>query len=341
MTANEPRVVVREAPPLRFPGAGLEGHVGETDCNSPSHWDGETLYIFNSAAQPWRSAGPDIFHLTETRRPVKYDNEANGGRWIEATWKNDGGALYGWYHNEPVGVCPDRKDRHLTAPRIGAVVSEDNGATWHDLGFILEEPAASLQCDTQNSYFAGGNGDFSVIADQKREYLYFFISTYGEFSEQGVATARMRYTDRDRPRGMVSKWRNGRWNEPGVGGRVTPVFPAAVNWHRADADAFWGPSVHWNTHLHTTVMLLNRAKDKDWTQEGIYVSFNPNLAEPAKWSKPIRIMDPPSKPGWYPQVLGLDKARKETDKRAGREARLFVHGESRWEILFLKHGERP
>jgi len=39
-------------------------------------------------------------------------------------------------------------------------------------------------------------------------------------------------------------------------------------------------------------------------------------------------------------VIGLDKARHETDKLAGRMARLFIHGKSSWEILFLNAGER-
>jgi hypothetical protein len=336
---EQPKVMLRDAPLLRFPGANAPEPAGETDCNSPAHWDDGTLYLFNSAGHPWRSAGPDLFHLTADRRRCAYDKEANGGRWIEATWKDGDGALYGWYHNEPGGVCPERKDAHLTAPRIGALRSNDNGATWHDLGVILEAPPGSLHCDTRNFYFAGGNGDFSVLLDARKQYFYFFFSAYGDFAEQGVAAARMKFADRNAPVGKVWKWRNGKWNEPGLGGHLTPVFPAAVDWHREDADAFWGPSIHWNTHLKLFVMLLNRAKDKDWTQEGLYVTFNRDLANPHGWTKPQRIMDAPFRPGWYPQVIGLETGG--TDKRAGRVARLFVHGQSRWEIVFLRPGETP
>ena len=87
---------------------------------------------------------------------------------------------------------------------------------------MLEAPADSLRRDTRNGYFAGGNGDFSVIPDERREYLYFLFSTYHrEVAQQGVAVARMRYADRDRPVGKVHKWHAGRWSEPGRGGRVT------------------------------------------------------------------------------------------------------------------------
>lgn len=44
--------------------------------------------------------------------------------------------------------------------------------------------------------------------------------------------------------------------------------------------------------------------------------------------------------GWYPQVIGTDPGGRETDKLAGRVARLFVHGKSAWEIVFAKPGER-
>jgi hypothetical protein len=243
-----PTVELREASPMEFPG--------ETDCNSPAHWDGETFYLFNSAGAPVRSSGPDLFHLG-TPSPAEYDNEVNGGRWIECTWKADDGTLYGWYHNEPHGLCPGTT---LTAPRIGAVRSRDNGAHFEDLGIVLEARPNTLRCDAKNGYFAGGNGDFSIMLDKNEEFIYFFFGNYaGDLLEQGVCAARMRYVDRNSPVGKAAKWHAGNWNEPGLGGRLTPIFPAAVEWAREDADAFWGPSIHWNTHLKLYVILLGMA----------------------------------------------------------------------------------
>jgi hypothetical protein len=335
-TQNVPVVALRKAPLTKLPGT--------VDCNSPVHWDGDSMFVFNSAPTPVRSSGKGIFQLGPAS-PTRYNNEANGGRWIEATHKADDGRLYGWYHNESHPVCPNNRD--LTAPRIGAVLSEDNGINWKDLGFILEVPPGSLDCRTQNHYFAGGNGDFSVILDNKKDYFYFFISTYNkEVSEQGVSVARMHYADRDTPVGKVWKWHQENWNEPGLGGHVTPIFPASIDWKRIDADAFWGPSIHWNTHLNQYVILLNRAIDKDWKQEGVYVSFNPDVSIPRAWTAPMKILDrdeivevPGMESGWYPQVIGLDSRNHETDKYAGRVARFFVHGRSIWEAVFLNPGK--
>ncbi len=98
-------------------------------------------------------------------------------------------------------------------------------------------------------------------------------------------------------------------------------------------DAFWGPSVHWNTYLNSYVILLNRACCSGWTQEGIYISEITNLENPSTLSAPHKIL---STPYWYPQVIGVDKGAQETDKLAGRVARLYVHGESHWELVFQK-----
>jgi hypothetical protein len=306
----------------------------DVDCNSPVHWDTGTLHVFNSVGHPFRSTGSCLTNLGPSHR-VEFNNEVNGGRWIECTWKADDGTLYGWYHNEPGGLCPGKG---LTAPKIGALRSTDNGAHWQDLGIVLEAPAGTLRCDTTNFYFAGGHGDFCIMLDARREWLYFFISTYvGQVSEQGIGLARMRWADRDAPVGRARKWFNGGWTEPGLGGRVTPIFAASRDWHRADADALWGPSVHWNTHLRCHVMLLNRAVDKDWRQEGIYVSFSRDLADPNGWSQPARILGGLGKDDWYPQVMGLE--REGTDKIAGEIARLFVRGRSEWELIFAQPRE--
>jgi hypothetical protein len=70
------------------------------------------------------------------------------------------------------------------------------------------------------------------------------------------------------------------------------------------------------------------------------VSFNANLANPTAWSQPVKILEGAKKgfhgPGWYPQVLGLDKNAKETDKLAGKVARFYLAGRSEWEIVFEK-----
>ncbi|GEM_PF-570230 len=335
-----PSIAVQEAYPIRLPGgrlpeAGIEDAV---DCNSPVHWDnGGNLTVFTSVRHPFRSTGNNLYGLTSpsTRTTIQHKPGVEGGKWLEATHYDSDGTLYGWYHNEPEDVCSN--DPHLSAPRIGAMISRDEGLNWQDLGIVLEAPADSLNCDTRNYYFAGGAGDFSVILDNEKKYFYFYIGTYNrQIEEQGVSIARMSYEDRNDPIGKVWKWRDGQWNEPGLGGRSTPVFNVTNDWHSEAPDAYWGPSIHYNTYLNMYVIVMNRAIDKYWLQEGVYISYNFDVADPQGWSEPERLpLDPQAMA--YPQIVGLEKG--ETDKLVGRSGRLFLLGQSKWLITFYRDGD--
>jgi hypothetical protein len=331
MAQEEISVSLRPAAPLPLP-SGLGRGI---DCNSPVEWDGEgKLIVFTSFQQPYRSTGSNLFTLSTPSQPVfiAHAPGTSGGKWLEATYRTDDGTIYGWYHNEPPNVC---SNNGLTAPRIGAMISRDNGITWEDRGIVLEAPADSLNCSSQNRYFAGGNGDFSVVLDQQRYYFYFLFSTYHrQVFEQGVAVARMSYADLEEPVGKVWKWHNGDWQEPGLRGRVTPIFPALIDWHRTNANAYWGPALHFNTYLNRYVMLLNRAFDREWAQEGIYICYNQNLDDPQSWSAPQRLPLSPARAVFYPEIIGTQPG--ETDKLAGQVARFFLIGHSSWEITFQR-----
>ncbi len=79
-------------------------------------------------------------------------------------------------------------------------------------------------------------------------------------------------------------------------------------------------------------MLLNRAKDDNFGQEGIYVSFSPDIADPRLWSPPVKVF---SGGRWYPQIIGIEPG-KGTDKVAGERARFFMSGRSRYFIQFAR-----
>ena len=378
--ADVPAFVVREAPLIQMPGVEVPERslLHEADSNNPLHWDGETLYLFNNYGHPWRTSGPDLEHLGG-RISVRL-GELNDKMplWIEATWKDDDGTLFGAYHFEPHTVC--FANSHLpTAPRIGWARSRDNGATWEDLGFIISANPCAIKCDTQSPWDAGGTGDFVFLPDQDKQYFYFFGTSYDpDFAEQGIFAARMRYADRNSPAGKVLKFHAGEWNEPGIWGHLTPIFPARRDYHRKDGTMFWGPAVHWNTYLNRYVMVLNRAIDTKLTNDGIFISYNRRLDDANGWSKPQMLLDRPGmlngtalgsvsadgtllvpqgvyygelrpsgkgtviadtlSSGWYPQIVGT--AKGETDKVCGRTARIFLTGMSRFEITFFQPGEK-
>ncbi len=323
---NAQSVEIRDAERLVMPGP--------VDSNSPALWHEGRFYLFNSANVPFLAVGEDAQDVfTQPSQEVFVGGIRRRPLWFEAAWRRADGSIYAWYHHEAAGACPDSD---LTVPVIGAAVSRDGGASFEDLGIVLA-PDHGANCEAQNGYFAGGHGDFTVIPDRDGRYFYFYFGNYGGPAEQqGVGVARMAVEDLDNPAGKVMKYFAGRWEEPGIGGRVSPVLPALVPWQEPDTDAFWGPAIHWNTYLELYVMLLNRACcSPGWPQEGIYISLNSDLSDPTGWTEPaplLRSAELGVELGWYPQILGFEPG--ETDSIAGKKVRLFTHGVSYWEIEF-------
>jgi hypothetical protein len=343
-----PRLTLSPADTLRL--------TGDVDSNSPvvwDRWDGrpEVFVLTSIAGRPSRAAGPQISQLGESESIEIYPWPP-GGVWMEAVIPDAAGNWYGLYHNENTpDICGDTQKVY---PRIGAALSQDQGATWIDLGIILDAPSDTFACDTGNAYFVGGVGDLSAVLDLDQNDVYIYFSQYArDARDQGVAVARLAWADRDDPVGKLTVWNHGVWLPPtpseDVNGDLhwryppgSPIWVPSKPWHSGGVvDAFWGPSIHWNESLQQYVMLLNRTNDDAFHQEGIYVSFNSRLDEPPAWSTPTKILNGGS---WYPQVVGLESARG-TDKWAGKTARFFMLGRSDFVISFepisdLTHGRR-
>jgi hypothetical protein len=300
---------------------------GQVDSNSPAFWMDGQLHLFNSTGDgPVLSRGRNQFQL-DGGKMSHIVRLRSWPTWIEAVWVDPTGVILAWYHQEHEYICGAQRPAQ---PQIGAAISYDRGQTFHDVGVILSSGVAP-DCKSKNGYFAGGHGDFSVVLDRNRNYFYFFFGNYGgPEGEQGVSVARMAYSQRFSPVGAVWKYRDNDWREPGVGGRTTPVFRANVGWQSENADSYWGPAIHWNTYLRKFVMLMNRSCcTTGWPQEGIYAAFSEDLAH---WTEPRKILD---HPGWYPQVLGIGPGG--TDTVAGRTARLYIYGESYWDLVFRRN----
>ncbi|MGH9384267.1 MAG: hypothetical protein ACRD2N_08300 [Vicinamibacterales bacterium] len=332
---------------------------GEVDSNSPAIWDVEDgqrrLYVMTSfAGAPNIAEGPSLDRLGKTVG-IGFTGVPRAGVWMEAVVSDEVDTWYGFYHNEVAAIACGRPDRAVA--RIGAARSVDHGRSWRDLGIILEAAADSVACRSSNRYVIGGVGDLSVLLDSTSTNLYIFFSQYqAQASAQGVTVARLLWADRDRPIGRVDVWQNGTWDPARLrriadssrpsGQRLvweypvgSPLVAAAQAWHDNDSlvDAYWGPSVHWNQGIQQYVMLLNRAKDENYTQDGVYISFAPRLDDPRWWSPPQKLLTGGK---WYPQVIGLTEGQG-TDKSASTVARLFVSGRSEWFINFSRQVSLP
>ena len=333
-------------PSARLVSASRLNLPGEIDSSNPAVWaldNGvQRLFVISSwGGVPVRSIGASIDSLRRDQ-PVGFASHPGHGVWMEAIVPDDVGVWYGYYHHErPADLC-DRPDRQL--PRIGAMRSEDNGATWTDLGIVIDAPAGSEACGSANRFVLGGVGDVTAALDRNHQDVYLYFSQYSrERASQGVAVARLAWADRDAPAGKVTIWNNGAWlpatadPDRDIGWSYpsgSPLVASEQPFHDGSSrnDVFWGPSIHWNTYLEQYVMLINRAKDEVFGEEGIYVAFSPTIADPRSWSTPKKILNGGE---WYPQAIGTETGSG-TDRTAGRRARFFMMGRSTRMIEFTR-----
>jgi hypothetical protein len=336
-----PGVRLIAAPRLSVPAA-VDSNVAMTWDLVDGAWQ---LFAFpSSSGIPLRLSGPSLDALQQ--RPLEIVGHPGHGIWFESIIPDESGAWYGYYHHEVPAYECGRPDRSI--PRIGSARSVDHGATWHDLGVMLEAPPGSAACGSANRYVIGGVGDVTAVLAPGATDLFLYYSQYSRTpAEQGVMVARLAWADRDSPTGKVAIWNNGAWL-PGRNTRQTtddmpaawefptgtPLVPVTQPWHDRDGavDAFWGPSIHWNTYLERYVMLVTRAKNEHYNNEGIYVSFSNDVGDPRAWTAPRKILDGGA---WYPQVAGLDMATG-SDRQAAQRARFFMTGRSEHYIEFSR-----
>ncbi len=167
----QPAVTLLRAPRFRLPGPA--------DSNSPAAWsivEGMPRFavMTSVAGAPSISTGATLTQLgAPTFTPIE---GSIGGVWMEAVVVDPDGTWYGFYHNELASeIC---RDTTKMTPHIGAARSENEGASWQNLGIVLATPPQAVDCGTRNRYFTGGVGDFSAILDPQSQYLYLFYSQY-------------------------------------------------------------------------------------------------------------------------------------------------------------------
>lgn len=320
---------ITPAPPLRLNGPDLP----RTDANSPVLREPDRTLAFISHYEPIghsfrRLGGPAGFDWQAAQAVRLIDDpDPAVGKWIESVVRLGEGQLLGWYHGETIAPCFKKS----FSQHIGALVSDDDGASWRFIDDLLRPTPEQIDCDYRNGAMVGGFGDFCVVSDRGEGYLYIHFSSYiPDESAQGIAVARYPFAQWRTPRHNLELWTERGWR-PAAGELPRPIWGVRRGWRHADPDALWGPALHFNRALGGYIMLLNRTKDGDgdYRADGVYLSFNPRLDDPLGWSEPVEIVHGG---GWYPQAIG--EGPSDGDAEIGAAARLFISGYSAWRIAF-------
>ena len=224
--------------------------------------------------------------------PVASVRIPGDGVWMEAIVPDEAGAWYGYYHHErPADLC-GRPERQL--PRLGAMRSADNGADVGRPRHRSRRAAGQRGLRLEQSLRARRRRRRHRRARSQRPgplpLLQPVLARCGRRRASPWRGWRgpiaMRRWGRQRSGTTARGCRRSRPDEsaPFSYPAGTPLVKAAGRFTIAPAtnDVFWGASIHWNTYLEQYVMLLNRAKDDQFGQEGIYVAFSPrSLSRPA------------------------------------------------------------
>jgi len=155
---------------------------------------------------------------------------------------------------------------------LGLAKSEDEGLTWQDLGIIIGGP----QPYTAEGALDIGDGNLMVTTDPATSQKYFYIffpehcwinstDTCSGFTYLSVARApyeellRLAFAPNIweplfPATGMFFKYHNGEWNQPGVEGKASELFPTVTD--ETDGD----PQVVWSAYRNRFVAIMDNAQ---------------------------------------------------------------------------------
>jgi hypothetical protein len=150
----------------------------------------------------------------------------------------------------------------------GLAKSSDEGATWQDLGLILSGP----QPYDPHGALDIGDGSLVVATDPITSQKYFYIffpqhcwinsATFCDgFTYLSVArapyeallSAALADNTTTAP-GLFFKYYEGQWDQPGLGGKASELFPAVTG--ETDGD----PQVAWSAYRNRFVMIMDNAQ---------------------------------------------------------------------------------
>ncbi len=241
-----------------------------------------------------------------------WERPDNGGSWLMSVFRLEEEHLIGFSHMEDHWYPHAGND--IAWKSIGVTRSADDGISWSETRQIITSAREKPEEPTW-----GGAGDCCAVWDGKN-------ARWVLFYQENFLCMAISHDPLGAP-GTWYKYFRGSFSSPGLGGPSTPS-PGRVTVPGSN------PSVHWNTHLESWVMVWH-----SWEGD-IYISYSPDLEH---WELPCLLLSGGNSLCWYPTVIG------ETDTLAGQTAKLYyadIQADFSWrlflcrEIAFHKSGVR-
>lgn len=259
--------------------------------------DGDQFQMYWAGSTTYRTRGLSVMTMTDAQpvlQPGSRGSFENGGAWLNSVFRLAGNKLIGFYHAEDHEFEGDPASRYVAWKSIACCFSADNGLHWQKERQILTSSRSKPQ-----QPMWGGCGDFCVVRDEKnRRWICFF-------QEHNLCMA-----SSEDPLGKPGTWRkyyHGRFIEPGLGGRSTPI-------EGLEAHAGGNPSVHFNTYLKKWVMVWGTWEKSSTSPDSIWLSSSNDLL---KWSAPqVLVAAQGAQRCWYPTIIG------DSDVSAGQKSLL-------------------
>lgn len=220
-----------------------------------------------------------------------YDYAAGGPVYKDPT----SGALLMVYHAE---IWPGGNYAAFYS-LLGMAKSTDDGATWTDLGEIIRldinyATSGNPAMDLQGGSFVVKDGYFYVYYKEYPDTLATPHLAVARASVSSVVAAAVNTTN------VVSwtKYYNGSWSEPGIGGHADNLWPGAPN------DWEWS-AVSYNTYLQKFIFVTNQFTSLPsayWTRM-IYMDSSDGIT----WSTPQTLWEDAGHEDTYMTIVGLGK----------------------------------
>ena len=208
---------------------------------------------------------------------------------------------------------------------LGLARSMDGGDTWTDLGPIITPhvPFSSEYFQVRRQTFDVGGGGYLIIGDYFYVYFNDLLQDGDDYTVLNLAVARARVSDvvdAAVNRGRAALWTkyfDGAWSEPGIGGRSTPLAPGNQEVH-------WG-DVSYNSYLNKYISI---AAGAPWPDTDLYWTES---EDGLRWTNYCRIVSDVAHK-YYVTVVGLGNNPRETEAKFYVyyiRSRLFAQGGNR------------